>query len=83
MESVSSTVINSIKPVIQAMINFPDELTINSTELENAILFCINCNDKDKGRLIGRNGSRAAAIRTLVDAICFKHNRRSIVEIRD
>lgn len=52
-----------------SIVDHPDEVSIETTvEGDKAIRFDVTVNDEDMGRVIGRRGRVASAIRTVVNA---------------
>jgi predicted RNA-binding protein YlqC (UPF0109 family) len=52
-----------------SIVDYPDEVSIEtSVEGDHAVRFDVTVNDEDMGRVIGRRGRVASAIRTIVNA---------------
>ena len=45
------------------------------------VVFHLTVAEEDKGRVIGKKGSKARAIRTVMSAVASKHGKRAWVEI--
>lgn len=52
----------------RSLVHQPEDVQVSYTQEENNITFVVTCNPDDMGRLIGRSGKRASAIRTIVKA---------------
>lgn len=83
VEAVAQTIVASIEPFVKAMIDEPDKLKISTVLSKQMILISIECVDADRGKIIGRRGSHADAIRTIVNAIAARWKTRAIIEIAD
>lgn len=55
-----------IRQLLQSLVSYPDELTVQSTMHPAGIVFQVRCARDDLGRLIGRQGVTATAIRHVV-----------------
>lgn len=72
----------AVAPLIKAMVDYPDDIKVNIQKSEFKTVFLYVTGRKiDVGKLIGRDGRHAAAIRILVSSIGSKHKFRIIVEI--
>ena len=49
----------------------------------HTIVFTIRCNKMDLGKLIGKRGLTAGAMRTILGAIASKYGRRAILDIAE
>jgi len=49
----------------------------------HTIVFTIRCNKMDLGKLIGKRGRTAGAMRTILGAIASKYGRRAILDIAE
>ena len=49
----------------------------------HTIVFTIRCNKLDLGKLIGKRGRTAGAMRTILGAIASKYGRRAILDIAE
>jgi len=82
MEDIVEVLRDAVEPLIKAMVDHPDEITVNIQKSEFKTIFIYIVGRKiDVGKLIGRDGRHAAAIRILVSSIGSKHKYRIIVEI--
>jgi predicted RNA-binding protein YlqC (UPF0109 family) len=69
--------------VIRALVDEPDQVTVTETEHRGTAVIEVFVADGDMGRVIGRQGRTAAAIRTLVLATADRDGERVSVEFRD
>ncbi len=73
---------DAVEPLIKAMVDHPEKIKVNIQKSEHKTIFIyIVGKTVDVGKLIGRDGRHAAAIRILVSSIGSKHKYRIIVEI--
>lgn len=68
----------------KSLVKFPDDVLVMEKELEDGSLeLSLKVNPEDMGRIIGRNGKTARAIRQLVSAKGALVNKRTQVEIKE
>ncbi len=69
--------------VIRAIVDHPDEVKTDRKIDEMGVLLTLKVNAEDMGQVIGRQGSTARAIRTLLRVIGAKHNARVNFKIEE
>ena len=69
--------------VIKALVDNPHDVKINRTVDEMGLLITLSVNPGDMGKIIGRQGNTAKAIRTLLRVIGMKHNARVNLKINE
>ena len=72
-----------IKYVVSNFAEKPDEVEYNIVEDGNTINVTIILADSDMGKVIGRQGKIAKALRTLVRAGSVKENKKYNIEIKE
>jgi hypothetical protein len=66
----------------QALVDSPDQVRVEEFEEDDGTLVLeLSVADDDYGKVIGRGGRTAQAIRTVVKAAAVKDNRRVLVDI--
>jgi hypothetical protein len=66
----------------RSLVDSPDEVTVESFEEDDGTLVLeLSVAEDDYGKVIGRGGRTAQAIRTVVKAAAVKDNRRVLVDI--
>lgn len=66
--------------IIKNLVANPDQVEITETEKENVINFSVKVADSDMGKVIGKQGRIAKAIRTVAKAIATKENKKVNIE---
>ena len=69
--------------VIKALVDNPSNVKINRTVDEMGVLLTLEVNPVDMGKVIGRSGNTAKAIRTLLRVVGMKHNARVNLKINE
>ena len=82
MAEQTEDIVGLVESVVRPLIEFPDELQIEASDAEDgSILVELRVNEEDAGKVIGRQGRIAKAIRTLVKAATVKDEKPVFVEI--
>ncbi|MBO5478186.1 MAG: KH domain-containing protein [Clostridia bacterium] len=66
--------------MIKNLVANPDQVTITENEKEDVITFSVKVADSDMGKVIGKQGRIAKAIRTVAKAIATKENKKVNIE---
>lgn len=70
-----------IEFIAKKMVEHPDDVQVRLVEGEEGQNFELQVNPEDMGRIIGKNGRTAKAIRTLVSSAAAKSNVYANLEI--
>jgi uncharacterized protein len=63
-----------VEYVIKNLVNHPDDVTVDRKIDEKGVLLTLTVNPEDLGRVIGRRGSTAQSLRTLLRALGTKND---------
>jgi predicted RNA-binding protein YlqC (UPF0109 family) len=69
--------------VVKALVDNPNDVKIERTVDEMGVLISLTVNPADMGKIIGRMGNTAKAIRTLLRIIGMKNNARVNLKINE
>ena len=70
-----------VEVLAQSLVDHPEEVTVQETEKDNEILLELKVAQEDMGKVIGKQGRIAKAIRAVVKAAASKTDKKVIVEI--
>ncbi|MBN1470141.1 MAG: KH domain-containing protein [Syntrophaceae bacterium] len=70
-----------IKYISQALVNFPDQVEVNEIIGEQTSVIELRVAKEDMGKVIGKQGRIAYAIRNILSAASAKAHKRAILEI--
>ncbi len=70
-----------VKAIAQALVDNPEQVAVNEVEGSQSIIIELRVSPDDMGKVIGKQGRIAKAIRTVVKAAATKENKRVVVEI--
>lgn len=69
--------------VVKGLVEHPEEVKITRVVDEMGVLLTLDLNAEDMGKVIGRSGNTAKAIRTLLRVVGMKHNARVNLKINE
>ncbi|MHB1087131.1 MAG: hypothetical protein Athens041674_546 [Parcubacteria group bacterium Athens0416_74] len=69
--------------VIKALVDKPEDVKINRTVDEMGVLLTLSVNQDDMGKVIGRSGATAKAIRTVLRVVGMKNDARVNLKIEE
>lgn len=70
-----------LETIAKALVDYPDEVAVNEVEGERSLILELKVSKDDMGKVIGKQGRIAKAIRTVMKAAAVKDNKRVVVEI--
>lgn len=74
---------NLLNKIVQALVDNPEQIKITSVEGNQTIILELMVAKEDIGKVIGKKGRTAQAIRTLLGAASAKLKKRTVLEIID
>ncbi|KKW19170.1 MAG: hypothetical protein UY63_C0019G0007 [Parcubacteria group bacterium GW2011_GWA2_51_10] len=69
--------------VVKALADHPEDVKINRTVDEMGVLLSLSVNQDDMGKIIGRSGQTAKAIRTILRVVGMKNDARVNLKIEE
>ncbi|EUJ33438.1 UPF0109 protein [Listeria floridensis FSL S10-1187] len=72
-----------ILAIVKPLVDHPDDVSLAKEETESTCFYKLSVNKEDMGRVIGKQGRIAKAIRTLVYAAGLKADKKVRLEIID
>ena len=72
-----------IEAIAKALVDKPDQVRVRAIEGEQVTVFELRVDQSDIGKIVGRQGRTANAIRTILAATCIKLRKRFLLEILD
>ena len=70
-----------VEVIAKALVDNPEEVAVTETENEKAIVIELRVAQADMGKVIGKQGRIAKAIRSVVKAAAAKSDKKVIVDI--
>jgi len=72
-----------LEHVVKSLVDVPDAVKIKRTVDEMGVLLTLDVSPEDMGKVIGRSGNTAKAIRTLLRVVGMKNNARVNLKINE
>ncbi len=69
--------------MVKSLVDKPEEVTVNVVEGEKSKVLELHVAEEDVGKVIGKQGRIAKAIRTILSASATKGGKRAVLEILD
>ncbi len=69
--------------IAKNLVDHPEDVTVNEISGSQTLILELHVNPRDLGKIIGRQGRTAKALRTLVNAAGLKSGRKVVLEIID
>ncbi|HZQ22406.1 MAG TPA: KH domain-containing protein [Terriglobales bacterium] len=70
-----------IVQVAKALVDTPDQVSVEAFDEDGETVFELTVAESDMGKVIGKSGRVARAMRTLLNAAAIKQNKRFALEI--
>ena len=70
-----------VETVVRAMVDHPDEVCVTEVQGQYACIIELVVAKDDVGKVIGKRGAHAQALRTLISAAGGKRKKRYVLEI--
>lgn len=72
-----------LETMIKTLVNNQESVSVNQVEKEKLTIFEVKVSKEDMGKVIGKDGKNAKAIRTILRAIGAKEHKKITVEFID
>jgi predicted RNA-binding protein YlqC (UPF0109 family) len=72
-----------VEVVVRALVDKPDSVQVHESSRRGMMVLELKTAPGDMGKIIGRQGRTAAALRTLVAVTAERHGVRAQLDIRD
>ncbi|MBA7516693.1 hypothetical protein ES705_08741 [subsurface metagenome] len=70
-----------IEYIVKALVDNPDAVEVNEIAGDKSIIYELKVGEGDLGKVIGKEGRTAKAMRTIITAAAMKQGKRTILEI--
>jgi hypothetical protein len=70
-----------VEYIAKSLVNAPEAVVVTEEKTEDGVIFKLQVADEDKGRIIGKQGNIAQAIRTLIRVKAAKAGTRATLDI--
>ena len=70
-----------IEYMARAIVDYPDQVVVTEEMEDDRIIYHLNVADSDMGKVIGKQGRIANAMRTLLKVAAIRKGARAVLEI--
>ena len=70
-----------VETIAKALVDSPDEVVVTESATEREIVLQLHVAQEDMGKVIGKQGRIAKAIRSVVKAAATKEDKKVVVDI--
>jgi len=70
-----------IADIVKALVDQPEQVSVTEIEGGHTVILEISVAKSDMGKVIGKQGKNAQAIRTILSAVAGKARKRYVLEI--
>lgn len=72
-----------VEVIVKAIVDREDDIRLSVVESDSTVVIELSVAKEDMGKVIGRDGTMAWALRTLVTNAAAKHRKRAVLQILD
>ena len=72
-----------VETIVRGLVDRPDDVRVEEERTSRRVTFHVHVHEEDRGHVIGRGGSTAGAIRTLVSGLGQRERLDVAIEIPD
>ncbi|MDR3236949.1 MAG: KH domain-containing protein [Spirochaetia bacterium] len=72
-----------VEYMVKSLVDHPEQVEINEIEGEKSTILELKVTKDDIGKIIGKHGRIARAIRTIINVPALKYGKRVVLEILD
>ena len=70
-----------VETIAQALVDDPSKVIATEEVEEDTLVIKLSVAKEDMGRIIGKEGRTAKAVRTLINAVATRDNKKAILKI--
>ena len=70
-----------LENIAKSLVDYTEDVTVTVSGTDNAVVLELRVNDSDMGKVIGKQGRIAKAIRSVMKAAAVRENKKVSVEI--
>lgn len=67
--------------IVSALVDHPDDIIIRTTSQPGGASFTVHVHPSDRGKAIGKQGRTAQSIRTILETVGLRHERKYALQI--
>jgi len=67
--------------IAKSLVDYPEKVSVSQIDGEKTVVYELRVGQGDLGKIIGKEGRTAKAIRTIITAASMKAGKRAVLEI--
>lgn len=83
IENSAEKIRKTVQDLVEQLVDHPAEVMVNVMVGEQATVYEVQCNPRDRGKIIGKAGKMAACLRHIVVCMAARAKIRATLEIVD
>ncbi|MGE6631377.1 KH domain-containing protein [Bacillus sp. NPDC077027] len=72
-----------IVSIVEPLVDYPEDINVSSAKKDEQVIYTLSVNAEDTGKVIGKQGRTAKAIRTVIFAAGAESSKKVQLEIAD
>lgn len=72
-----------LEMIAKSLVDDPQSVVVEQDNMEDGLLLKLSVSEDDMGKVIGKQGKRAKALRTIMKAVSIRNNTEVLVEITE
>jgi predicted RNA-binding protein YlqC (UPF0109 family) len=81
VETCMDKIKNAVEYTVKSLVDKPEKVSVSMNDTGQVTVFELTVDAKDRGKVIGREGKNANALRTLINAAATREGKRVLLEI--
>lgn len=77
----ASNATNLLEKLVKVIVDYPEKVQVKKIEGTSTVIYEVKVGQEDIGKVIGKQGKTAEALRTIIQAISRKSGKSTIVSI--
>jgi len=78
---MTQTVQSTLEKLVKALVEYPEEVVITPIEGDGTVVFEVQVNPEDSGKVIGKKGRTINALRTIIRSSANTGTKKVIMEL--
>ena len=83
MNAITTQMDELVTQIVRSLVDNPQDVLVNAVEGNHTTVLELRVAKEDIGKVIGKQGRTAQALRTLIGAVSAKIRKRTVLEIVD
>lgn len=81
MNHLQQQILDLLEPLVEALIEYPDEMEIDIQETGSTVVVCLDLVPSDRAKVIGKGGKIINGLRSYFTAFGGRHEKAILLEV--